>query len=85
METVLVEKPYIDTTKGTDTVTNESSTLNCPPHPGTATPPVSCTAGAPLQAPLEQLTNDEEHTKLIAPQLLKSINKLTHEPDGCRT
>jgi len=85
METDDEEIPYIDIAKGTDTPTNASSTLTVPPHPDTATPPMSCTAGAPLQAPLEQLVNVDEQTRLIEPQLLKSMSRLTQEPDGCRT
>ena len=62
MDTVDVEYPYIDTAKGVATAKYASSVLYWPPQPGTATPPVSCTAGAPLQAPFEQLVYVDEHT-----------------------
>lgn len=66
-------------------VTNASSTFTVPSHPGTVPAPANVTAGAPLHAPYEQLMKLDGQTLLIAPQLLKSMSRLTHEPDGCRT
>jgi hypothetical protein len=41
--------------KGTLIAKYASSILVEPPQPGTVTPPTSCTPGAPLQTPAEQL------------------------------
>ena len=77
--------PYIVIGKGALIVINESSTEYAPPQPEIDTPPTRRTAGAPLHAPFEQLVYVDAQTLLIAPQLLKSIKRLTHEPNGCRT
>ena len=57
-----VEIPYMDIANGKVTPTKASSTLIVPPEPETATPPINWTAGAPLQAPFEQLVYVDEQT-----------------------